>query len=462
MPSRRTRAIWIVAACMISAAPFVGQVPPPATGSTEVAPGLAHRELRRGEVTDRWRFRVVVGRFGVGSQPEADALVSRLEAAGRNPGVRYEDDAYVVSVGPVPSRREARELADRLAEQGFPRPLPVEIYGQDLTNPEGPWEIHVLEVDLRRIRAEIALAQDETVGLETTRSLAARRDALAAVNGGFFRMTGLTRGDPTGLSVWNERLVSETDRGRAAVGFLDGDAVQSLVFGRPSFRGRILAAHGGEIELDGLNRERDPGEVVLYTPDFHRTTLTEPGGIELVVENGRIRELLDGAGSTPIPAGGFVVSAGPEARSLVAGWSRGDRVSLDLSLVDPLSEPGAWDRVRFATSAGPLILRGGEARTDWAEESISRVFGLARHPRTALGVRADGTLLLVTVDGRESRRSVGMTLPELTDLVRELGAVTAINLDGGGSTTMVVEDEVVNRPSGGERWNGDALLLFPR
>ncbi len=91
-------------------------------------------------------------------------------------------------------------------------------------------------------------------------------------------------------------------------------------------------------------------------------------------------------------------------------------------------------------------------------------FAAARHPRTAVGVRADGRILLVTVDGRQPELSVGMTIAELASLLIELGAVEAVNMDGGGSTAMVVRGEVVNSPSDltGERAVGDALLVFLR
>jgi exopolysaccharide biosynthesis protein len=86
-----------------------------------------------------------------------------------------------------------------------------------------------------------------------------------------------------------------------------------------------------------------------------------------------------------------------------------------------------------------------------------------RQPRTLAGVRPDGTLLLVTVDGRRPGWSVGMTLPEAARLMRSLGASDALNLGGGGSTTMTVRGQVVNRPSdrGGERPVGDGLFVMP-
>jgi len=73
-----------------------------------------------------------------------------------------------------------------------------------------------------------------------------------------------------------------------------------------------------------------------------------------------------------------------------------------------------------------------------------------RHPRTALGRTKDGRLVMVVVDGRyKDRRSVGMTLAELAQLMGDLGCVDALNLDGGGSSTLVISGELINRPEGG-------------
>jgi exopolysaccharide biosynthesis protein len=88
---------------------------------------------------------------------------------------------------------------------------------------------------------------------------------------------------------------------------------------------------------------------------------------------------------------------------------------------------------------------------------------LQRHPRTAIGFSQDSTkLFLITVDGRQ-KQSVGMTLHELADLMIKLGVSYGLNLDGGGSTTMVVNDSIVNNPSGEiERAVGNGLLIIYR
>lgn len=104
--------------------------------------------------------------------------------------------------------------------------------------------------------------------------------------------------------------------------------------------------------------------------------------------------------------------------------------------------------VREAMAAGPRLLRDGQRLS---YESFDAAYGAARHPRTAVGLDARRRLAwLVTVDGRQPGFSEGASLDELTDILVSLGASDAINLDGGGSTTMVVESAngpvVLNRP----------------
>ncbi len=96
------------------------------------------------------------------------------------------------------------------------------------------------------------------------------------------------------------------------------------------------------------------------------------------------------------------------------------------------------------------------------EERFRRDIAVGRAPRTAAGITEDGRLLLVTVNGRQPGLSTGMTLEELAGLMLELGARDAVNLDGGGSTTMVIRGRVFNFPSdGAERPVTGALVIVP-
>jgi exopolysaccharide biosynthesis protein len=432
---------------------------------------MALVELSAGSATISPRYQVIVREHD--DQVEADATLARLEDAGYAGQVGYgttKPGAYTILLPDFASRAAAESALAALRSADLSGRV-VEVR-QDVTNPSGPWSARLLEVDPRLFRVEVEHSADAAIGVETTRSLAGRRGAVAAVNGGYYVTKGLLRGDSTGLLKIDGRLLSEPDRGRAAVGFVEREGVVRSIFGHLVLEGAVRLGDGAVVTLDGLNRAHGANEAVVYTPEFHRTTLVAEAGLEAVIAGGRIVERRAGRGGAVIPADGWVLSLGAE-RALADGERLrvGEPAELALRLCPfrPKTEDCAetdalWAQASDALAGGPLLLRDGVPLADAAGESFSSVFALARHPRTALGVRADGTLLLLTVDGRQPDQSVGMSLLELTALLRELGAVDAINLDGGGSTTMVVGGRTVNRPSdpAGERENGDALLLFPR
>lgn len=174
---------------------------------------------------------------------------------------------------------------------------------------------------------------------------------------------------------------------------------------------------------------------------------------------------------------GKVVSGTTRSRGAVGFLERGgrtsllfDRVSVNRSggrvTIKPLlgSSPRDWSRARHAISGAGLLRLDGRELDEWTDERISAGFDTARHPRTMIGTDEQGAIWLVTVDGRNPSSSLGMSFRELQRLATRLGLRSALNLDGGGSTTMWVEGQVINRPSDplGPRPVGDAILVFPR
>ena len=114
-------------------------------------------------------------------------------------------------------------------------------------------------------------------------------------------------------------------------------------------------------------------------------------------------------------------------------------------------------------SGAGLLRRGNADVRGWEAEHLASGF-LGRHPRTMFGIDGAGYAWLVTVDGRQPDTSAGMTLVELQRLARRIGLTDALNLDGGGSTTMVIAGSIVNQPSDptGARTVSDVLLVVPR
>ena len=349
----------------------------------------------------------------------------------------------------------------------------------------GPWFINMLRIDLSKARLRLVHAMDEAVGLETVSSMAARYGALAAVNSGYFRTTGTYRGDSVGVEVLDGKILSESNNARAAFGLIDKGGKQQLIFGHVKVEGQVIAGpdskwHGRLAREDtrkmrvpqtshpinGLNRPRADNELIIFTPEFHRTTLTEPSGLELIVRRGQIIEMRDLQGSSSIPADGFVISASGTAREWALRHLRfGVRVRLNLNLSPvEVDQTDLWKQATSIIGGGPQLIRNGRVEITNAAEKILPSFISDGHPRTAIAKLKSGQILLLTVDGRQPGESIGMSLTMLADLLIEFGALEAINLDGGGSTTMVIRNKLVNKPSDatGERPISDAILVYPR
>jgi len=326
------------------------------------------------------------------------------------------------------------------------------------------WIIHALLLDPRRARISLAIAMDEIAGTESTSSIAARCGAMAAINGGYFQIAGVYRGDPAGMLAFGTNVLSEPSRPRSELAVTNAEGATRIAIGQVEVKAEVIVDGQTAYPVSGFNRQRERDELIVFTPEFHRTTLSTPDGLEAVIERGVVKSVRDGAGSQPIPGEGFVLSAAGLSR----GWIRnhlqvGARIEVRsaMTALPPLPFPPD-----FIIGGGPVLVKEGKviapaaAEAEQFGEEISRT----RHPRTAIGVRADGFLVLVTVDGRQPKKSVGMTLEELAVLMRNFGCAEAMNLDGGGSTTMVINGRVVSNPSdaAGERPVSDALLVFRR
>jgi len=305
---------------------------------------------------------------------------------------------------------------------------------------------------------------DPYKGRESIGTLTQRRGAFLGINADYFPWTG----DPSGLCVVDGELVSEPVSRRAVVAILaDGSAA----FDNPTFDAKLTLANNISRQIDGINRDRETNQVLAYASIFGTSTQTQHAGTEVVCSsedlpvraqktiNLTVTEVRADAMNTPIPKGGIVLSAGgPAASFLNENLKPGDKFTIRF---DIKSANGTdWTQAEQAVSGGPWLLKDGKQFIDLETERMGATFSAYRHPRTAVGLTSDGKLILVTVDGRQSI-SRGISLPDLSVVMKRLGATNAINLDGGGSTTLSYRGIVVNSPSDGEQRSvADALLVF--
>jgi hypothetical protein len=220
------------------------------------------------------------------------------------------------------------------------------------------------------------------------------------------------------------------------------------------------ANEAATVPIQGVNRDRGADEIVLYRTAFGPSTRTNAWGAEVSVAGEVVQQIIDGQGNAPIPASGFILSGHGRSRAaLLAAFKPGDRVTLSTRLIPASGDP-RWENVRHVIGGGPRLLANGLFA---GGEGFRQAFADRRHPRTAIGRLPDGRIVLAVIGGRQPYHSLGMTLGELAGMLRVLGVTDAMNLDGGGSTTLVVRGVVINLPSDelGERAVSDVLLVMP-
>ncbi len=307
--------------------------------------------------------------------------------------------------------------------------------------------VHVLRVNPTDPTLEIrpVLSADMVAGSEITSVIATRFDAAAGINGGYF----MEPGDPIGMMMVDGELVSAPLPRRSVFG-ISRSGVPFI--GSFTFRGRALLEAGPELPIATVNQAPPPGGVALYTPQYG--PLTPPVAVGAVIRRGVSMGVM--SGRILIPRDGHVLAVREEDAALLTRHLRaGRRVVVSISVWPDVD-------VRNALGGGPRLVKDGRVFIPYMWEWFDPRLASQRAPRTAVGITAGGKVLLVTVDGR-SRTNAGMTLQELAELMVDLGAREAMNLDGGGSATMVVGGRVVNDPSDGfERPIASALLILSR
>ena len=477
------------------------------TRTTErVAPGVTYTKIERGHQSEKDFYTVDVAFKG--DRASAEKIAARLRSDGYEPVIvvvsdRAPDDpqggplGYLVRVGSFSTQTGADALNTELTTKKGYTGLRTVYTGEDGGETTGPWVVHVLRVDPDRYDGtlEPELATQIVPERELLTGISARTGSLAAINGGYFVIGAAdgTPGDLAGISVLDGGLVSEAVDGRTSLVLPEGDGegadvsalsdtisvtssdgAKRIVDGKNRKPGLIRACggDGGDIPTEDPKHDftcTDDSELIQFTPIFGAST--EPGeGAEAVLDaSGRVTTLREGRGG-PIPPDGSVLSGTGEGADWLRAHARpGNTVRVSENVKGDGAVLGNGTGV---VNGGPrLVANGREEITAFAEGFVYPEnpefyyrFGERRNPRTIAGVTPGGDLLLVTVDGRAPGYSVGASFQEEAAIMVALGAKEALNLDGGGSTSMTLGTKLVTRPSDatGERPIGDAVVVLPR
>lgn len=316
-----------------------------------------------------------------------------------------------------------------------------------LITKSGPVAANVVKVDaMAGYKLMPALSNGEIRGLDTLKNIVRQENAVVGINASYFNADGSI----IGLLKMNGEFVSMPDIQRSAVGMMpDG----SLIFGAPAYSAKVQLPDSSTINIDAINYERGPNGCVVYNKYFGSSTLTNDYGDEYIVVDGKVVQINLNKGNSIIPEDGFVLSAHGDARAVLSKLKQGQRVEIKHNITQP------WDKAVHILGAGPMLVKNGKIFLTTQQEEFLPDIAYGRAPRSAVAMAKDGSIILVVVDGRSSD-SIGMTLYELADFMVKQGALYAINLDGGGSSEMVINGNIVNNPSdGNERRLGSALVI---
>lgn len=281
---------------------------------------------------------------------------------------------------------------------------------------------------------------------------------VAGINGDFYNVsTGL----PIGLVI-TDGVLRSSDAGYYAIGFrADGTAV----LGKPGVKVSADLGYavddgsGSPVELIrpviAVNKARTNSGVFLYTYDFNarHTTGTTEAGVNVVctVEQGQLAigstvtarvERVEETTVTSIQPDQIVLSANANADAYYTNALRNMSAGSEVTLT--VSANAGWDDVEYAVGALYCLAENG---------AVASGLAAGVNPRTAVGQKADGTLVFYTIDGRRSGYSIGASLTQVGQRLVELGCETVLCLDGGGSTNLAVttpdstDASIINRPS---------------
>lgn len=486
---------------------------------TTLAPGLTRTTITRGTPNQDffWTAEVAVPSASpdpdapasaLSTQAQAQLVADKLNAAGLSARVEHVrspqladaggDLGYRVRVGQFGSKADGSPTVDQIKAAGYKASAIYTGWDGDAGSSEddrGPWNLQVLTIDPKEFRGDLTSSFGPNLqDRETTSSLAAAARALAATNGGYFVMDPAAGapGDPAGAAVQDGKILSEPVGGRPSLVIDKNNASISRLRWKGTVTGQ---GNSVTLPLDGLNRVpglirncggsddsptnlplhdftcTDADEIVAFTPEFGPSTPAGPG-LEVVLDAHGTVTAVNHTRGTAVPAGGQTLQAiGADAGKLATLAAPGTRLNINSDLTDEAGKTLKTHATTDVVNGGPTLVENGRLNVTAKRDGMVRTgdsnsffYGWVhkRNPRTIAGVDAQGRTLLVTADGRQTT-CLGLSIKESADVARSLGMVDAINLDGGGSTTMIQGNQLLNSPSDatGERPVGDALLVLP-
>jgi hypothetical protein len=342
--------------------------------------------------------------------------------------------------------REPAECVMPVQAKEPPKPQPGDIWSSHaFVGSRGPVRGFVIRFNPQKTGWKLrpALAATTIMQRSTVSRIASQKGAYGAINGGYFS----TLGPPLGMLVVDGEWIKAPLYNRAVLGI---SKTGQYAIAQTDLNARVEFEGLGFLPLEGLNEgHTSENSVVVYNRRWGPLVAGAAGRTRLVVnDQGIVTLVLTKGEDAVMPSGGFILSGNGLRAQTLAGICQGSKVRLDLQ-TNPV-----WPNLLHAIGGGPILVSGGKVCVNGAAERFRNDITIGSRPRSAVGLTANGEVILVAI------QNPGVTLKELAGILIKLGACSAMNLDGGGSTAMVVNGKLLNEPGDGcERAVSNALLV---
>jgi exopolysaccharide biosynthesis protein len=309
--------------------------------------------------------------------------------------------------------------------------------------PLKPEMIRVLDIDMnnQHIRVVNGLSFGVLYGFETTSAMVKDNQATIGINGMFYNDLGL----PYGLMVHNGKPIRSQFIGTPTV-LIDIDNKVTIADVQLK---AVVSIQNQNIELFGFNSLVPDGKWVLFDKVYGKTTRVRRLSTNYMIRENRVMDIIVTDQPVELEGWDHVLTFVGENRTIKIG----DFFKLDLDY-------GLHNiEIKEAFGTGAWLVKNGENVAKNYEAFMG--YTTAYQPRTLVGVTKDNHLVLVVVDGRLKGKSLGMSGQESAKLMLELGCIQAAYLDGGSSSTLIMNNKVINEPSGGEeRAVAHSILIY--
>lgn len=294
-----------------------------------------------------------------------------------------------------------------------------------------PIKINIVEINTnvnQNLEIKPKTANTKLNSKTTVRKMAQAENAIVAINAGYFKpQTGV----PLGTLMIDRKILTGPIYNRVGIGFFENNG--KITYGMDKVGINIYAYTKSNIlKIDNINQPRmSQAYTLLYTQEWGNISPPPPkNGYNILIENNQIIKM--SANPIPISDNQYVISSSKEK---ITSFAKEKEVCVNSELT------GKLKNAKHIIAAGPYLVKDSQIYVDTKTQKFEAIAG--KNPRSAIGYTSKGNLIIVTIDGRE-QASVGVTLSELSHLMKSFGCENAMNFDGGSSSALFVKNKIVN------------------